>query len=411
MKVIKIAALILLSCTACSFDTRPLSEKYPSISKARSIGSKCSKTDSASVKREDHHPLGPTGGWHDAKENLVDYTREKKNVSNSLVMKNGCISGYLKFDEPGYLEARSYDDYLGDVYCGWSGEKLELKPTKEPVFVSLAVCSVGDGGLDQVHEVGWFPSGKEEGVIVFSTAHSAYDTNITAADLFQEKQLGNEYRFNDYAASEAISSNLKKRDLVSARKIVDRSFSILSSLKNSVDGATRRQIPARDLNKENWAMVLSYSMGLNLGKGDFEQDRKEMLSILSGDKKNRHLNCEIQEKMLPLNSWLNDQLLGKKTPLPEPVDGKINTTICSWNPDLVTRYLKGENSEEKFLKEIWPHSEFWVGVKYFVDGDRKQARPRLENYLKTVRASDHGFELAASAVLLDKIAQDKKKKK
>lgn len=397
--------LVLFSLTACSFDSRPLRAKNPSISKTRSLGTVCSKTDSASIKREDHHPLGPTGGWYGARDNLVDYSRTMKDVQNSLVMKNGCISGYVKFDKPGYLQARSYDDYLGDVYCGWSSEKLNIKPTKDPVFVSLGICAVGDGGLDQIHEVGWFAENKDEGILVFSTAHSATDTKISDADLFQTKQLGNEYRFNEDVAEAAICANLKKGNLEMARTIVKQSFSVLSSLKNSQD-TKGNQIPARDLNRDAWAEMISFSLGLNLGTEDFEQDKKEMLSILSGDPKNRHTKCEIQEKMLPLYSWLNDQLLNKKTPLSFD---KKDSTICSWNPQIAVDFLNGKEPQDEFVQDYYPHGEFWVGIKYYLDGKKQQAKTSFEKYLNTVKDPDRGFELAASANLLSKI-QNKKTK-
>lgn len=144
---------------------------FTQISKDRPIGTECSTSDSASVKRAPMHPLGPTGGWYESGNNLVDYNKTMVSDANHLEVRNGCISGYVRFDKPGYLQARSYDDYFGDVYCGWSPKKLQIKPTKDFVFVSLGICSVGDGGLDQVHEVAWFPDSGSTGTLVFSTAH------------------------------------------------------------------------------------------------------------------------------------------------------------------------------------------------------------------------------------------------
>jgi hypothetical protein len=208
--------------SACGPSVEHARKTFPAISKERPLCTKSSITDSASKRRASAHPLGPTGGWYDNNNNtLVDYTRTAQRDSNHLEMDNGCISGFVRFDKPGYLQARSYDDYFGDVYCGWSPKKLQIKPTEQFVFVSLGTCSVGDGGLDQVHEVAWFPENSSEGTLIFSTAHPSPGEKLSASETYRPSLLGNEYQFNETLATKTTADYLRKGDLAAAMKVVD----------------------------------------------------------------------------------------------------------------------------------------------------------------------------------------------
>ncbi len=277
-------ALTTTLITACGADLEADKKKYPALSTERLVGSKCGVNDSASVKRAAMHPLGPTGGWnlYGRENNQVDYSRTKKLAANYLVLDRGGISGYVKFDKPGYLQARSYDDIYGDVYCGWSPEKLEVNPTKDYVYVSLGTCSVGDGGLEQVHEVSWFPQGQQEGIIVFSSAHPEKPSPLTASDLYRPDLLGNESQFNDRLASETISDYLRQSNFKKANEVIDASRTLLSKMRDSVDGTTRKPISAKEMNREQWAMIQTYRLGLALGESNFDSLFEDLESTVNG---------------------------------------------------------------------------------------------------------------------------------
>lgn len=394
---------VALTLCACSLDMRPGSEKYQSISKERPLNSVCSIKDSASVRRESQHPLGPTGGWLYKDLTLVDYKRVMPHSSNFLTMKNGCISGFVKFDKPGYLQARSYDDFYGDVYCGWSDEKIHIKPVKEPVFVSISTCSVGDGGLDQIHEVAWFADGAKEGVLVFSSAHPQIQTLIGAADLYQKKALGNENFFNSQYAKEVLHSSLAKGDLNLAKRIVQDSFSILSGLRDAIDSKTQTPIKARNYHAEDWAMILSYSLGLQLDSKDFERDTKEMQDIVSGPGNSsfRHTNCKIQKDMSNVYVWLHKRIMGQSAALPVPE--KSDENICGYSPVAIANYFEGKLERDKFLQQAYPNQDFWMGIERYLAENKSEAKAHLLKYQKESKPTEHGFEPAACALLLKRL--------
>lgn len=382
---------------------RPGREKYKSISKERPLNSVCSKKDSASVRRESAHPLGPTGGWLYKDLTLVDYKRVMPQSGNFLAMKNGCISGFVKFDKPGYLQARSYDDFYGDVYCGWSDEKIYLKPVKEPVFVSISTCSVGDGGLDQIHEVAWFADDAKEGVLVFSSAHPQIQTAIGAADLYQKKALGNENFFNSQYAKEVLHSSLVKGDLNLAKRIVQDSFSILSGLRDAIDSKTQTQIKARNLHAEDWAMILSYSLGLEIASDDFERDMSEMQDIVSGpgDSSYRHTNCKIQKDMSNVYAWVHKRIMGQSAVVPLPE--KLDKNICGYNPVTIFKFFQGDIPKDNFLQEIYPNQDFWIGIERYLAENKSEAKAHLLKYQKESKPTEQGFEPALCALLLKKL--------
>ncbi|MDX2104829.1 MAG: hypothetical protein SFY67_00370 [Candidatus Melainabacteria bacterium] len=394
-----------LALSACSFDMRSASEKYPSISKTRPLNSSCGKTDSASVKREAQHPLGPTGGWLSPDLTKVDYEKVMPDTTNYLAMKNGVISGYVKFEKPGYLQARSYDDYYGDVYCGWSDQKIHLKKVDEPVFVSISTCSVGDGGLDQIHEVAWFPEGASEGILVFSSAYPQNQSKILASDLYQKELLGNQYSFGSQYARDALHASLIKGDLNLARQIVSDSFSNLSGLKNLMDSKTQTQIKSRDYHADDWAMILSYSLGLEIDSPDFERDMKEMLDIVAGpgNSSYRHTNCQIQKNMSPVYTWLHQSIMNKKKAiLPQLTDP--NQNIYGYNPIAIVEYLSGKLTKEKFLQVGYPNQDFWLGVEAYLARKKDLAKLHLQKYQKERKPTEHGFEPACSAILLERLS-------
>ncbi len=177
------------------------------------------------------------------------------------------LTGFVQFEEAGELKVRSYDDTYGSVYCGWSAAKLSLAASKNPTLVRFGRCAVGDGGLDQVHEVCWFARGKSEGKIIYSSAHPAPTFN--PVDLYRSGDLGNRIYFNDRLAFTTIEAALKLGRIPLAEQILKDSFGALERLENLVDGASGKPILARQYYREHWVRLMAFKLGLSLGKPDF----------------------------------------------------------------------------------------------------------------------------------------------
>jgi len=405
-----IATIFLLTVTAltaCSADLEADKQRFPGLSKERPVGSKCSLKDSASIRRATEHPLHPTGGWnlYGRENNQVDYSRTKQLDANCLILDRGGISGYVKFSEPGYLQARSYDDVYGDVYCGWSPDKLEIKPTKDYVYVALGTCSVGDGGLEQVHEVSWFPQGKIDGIIVFSSAHPCDKSKLTASDLYRPDLLGNQYQFNDSLAAAVISDYLRQGNFKKANEVIEASASKLRKMNDSVDGTTRKPIAARALNQGNWAMIQTYTLGLALGQPNFDSCFNNLESTINAPSRDSHSNCEAYRKLLPIYKWLNNKLVGK----PAKLDlSALERSYVDSEPNTISKYLLGETPESEFQRHSRGSAEFWIGVHRYLAGDKKRAKANFQKFLEQKNSDLMAFEIAAAAKLKDSCEQQTK---
>ncbi len=398
------SALVILTTalvTACGADIEADKRRFPAISHDRLVGSKCSLKDSASIRRALEHPFHPSGGWNllnynGSESNQIDYSRSKQLDANCLVLGQGGICGYVKFDKPGYLQARSYDDVYGDVYCGWSPDKLEIKPTKDYVYVSLRTCAVGDGGLAQVHEVSWFPKGEQEGIIVFSSAHPCDKSKLSAADLYRSDLLGNQYQFNDSVAAAVITDYLSQGNLKKANEVIDASMTLLSKMNDSVDGTTKKPIAARELHQENWAMIQTYKLGLALGQSNFDDCFNNLESTIDAPSRNSHSNCQAYKKLFPIYQWLNNKIVGK------PAKLDISTFESSYvdsEPITIGKYLLGETPEKEFQRHSRGSAEFWVGVNRYLAGDKKRAKENFQNFLEQKNSDLLAFEIAAAAKL------------
>lgn len=370
--------------------------KFAPISNSRPLGCKSGLDDSASIKRALMHPAGPTGGWY-GKKDIVEYDRTLARDSNMLVMRDNSISGFVKFDTPGRLQARSYDDYFGDVYCGWAPNTIQLKPTKEPVFVSLSLCTVGDGGLNQVHEVVWFPEGKKDGVLIFSTAHPMPGEALKASNTYSRDQLGNQYQFNAKLANDLLTEYLKTDNISEAETVITDSLKILQVMPDatSSDGP----VPAKSLHLDDWKMILGYKLGLALGRPDYAKAAAEYREILAAEYKTRH-NYDRPERMinqLPLYEWLNNLYAGKKSPVPS-FGKKENGILYSGDPIDITEYLTGMAEEERFLRRE-NTGEFWAAAKSYAEGNKKSAKQHLDKFFATRLNEDMAVEIGAAANL------------
>jgi hypothetical protein len=392
--------------TACGADTEAILEadkrRFPALSQDRLVGDKCSVKDSASVRRVAMHPLGPTGGWnlYGRENNQIDYSRTKKLAANYLVLDRGGISGYVKFDKPGYLQARSYDDVYGDVYCGWSPDKLEIKPTKDYIYVSLGTCSVGDGGLEQVHEVSWFPQGQQEGIIVFSSAHPDKPSPLTAADLYRPDLLGNEYQFDDLLAAKTIADYLRQGNLQKADEVITASLTLLSKMRDEVDGPTGKPIAAKEVNQEHWAMIQTFRLGLALGESNFDSRFDDLESTINGPYRGSHRECLTYKKLFPIYKWLNEKVTAKITDKTKQIDiSKLERGLVDHEPDTIGQFLLGKTSAHDFRRTSRGSAEFWIGINHYLQGDKKTARENFQKFLEQDNSDLLAFEIAAAAKL------------
>lgn len=383
--------------SSCQIDVGSSKLQFPRISTERKLGSACGPGDSASIKRAPFHPLGPTGGWYENAKTLVDYSRTIKRDSNYLTLRDGRICGYVKFDTAGYLQARSYDDYFGDVYCGWAPIKLPLKPTKDPVYVSLSLCAVGDGGLDQIHEVAWFPIRSKTGVLVFSTAHPNAGPPVSTIDLFRKELLGNEYQFNESLAREVIVDYLRDGKFSEARTTIADSIAILSSLKGAVDFSTQQPISALVLHRGNWVEMLLFKLGLATGEPEFESLSKKLEEMLDHPDKSHGSSDNVVGPMLPLYGWLNDRLNGKRSEVPL---SSGPPKVVGHDPAVIARYMHDEMAEGDFIRRSWFSAEFWVGVRKYLNGEPKLAQTHLKKFLNDSHSVWYPFEVATAAKLL-----------
>jgi hypothetical protein len=369
--------------------------KYEPISKSRPLGCKSGMDDSASIKRSVMHPTGPTGGWY-GKGDIVDYDRKLARDSNMLVMRDNSISGFVKFDKPGYLQARSYDDYFGDVYCGWAPNTIQIQPTKEPVFVSLSLCSVGDGGLDQVHEVIWFPESKKEGVLIFSSAHPMPGPPLKASSTYSKEQLGSAYQFNSTLANDLVTEYLRDGKISEAEEVISDSLKVLGGMRDYE--SSEGPVPAKKFHLREWKEILGYKLGLSLGKPSFVKAAAEYSDILKAEASNSHSKMpERVQNHMPLYQWLNQLYAGKKQPIPSFGEREKNHFYSS-DPIDITDYLTDKVEEEKFVR-IQNDGEFWVAVKNFASGNMKSAKQHIDRFLGKRHYGGMAVEIAAAANL------------
>lgn len=402
-----LCAIVLASVAACNLppSVETMKRQHPPISQSRPLGTACSETDSASVKRAAFHPLGPTGGWY-ARKPFVDYSRTLDRPTNHLVLGE-MITGYVKFPESGYLQSRSYDDYFGDVYCGWSPNKLYLKPTKQHVYVALDCCAVGDGGLDQVHEVCWFPDGKSEGVLIFSTAHPSPEPKLRPADLYQRAFLGNQYQFDQRMFTELMTDDLQQGDLTHADLVCKDALTVLGKMRDGVDGSTRKPIAAKELHHRDWLAPLAYRAGLCIGEPCFGDALQDLESTTSGTSlTGARYDDQAMHDMVPLYKWL-DQAIRSKTVV--PLTGvKSTQRLYGHDPELIAGFVQPDlklppppSNAKRYKGEV---SSFWRGVKAYLRHDYPVAQQRFEQFLHNERHGDtDAFEVAVAAKLRDKL--------
>ncbi len=396
---ISIAAMTFMS--ACGDIYEAEKKHLPSISKSRPIGTASGPTDAASIKRIKLRMPGADSAWIYSNDDFIDTKRTKDVKANSLTPFEGAVVGFVKFDKPGYLQERVYNDFYGDVYSGWSPRKLELKPSKQPVYISLKLGDLGQ--TDVVQEVCWFPEGAKNGVLIYSSAYPDVGDKLTAADVYGPEQLGNKYQFHQGIASNAIICNLKNGQFDAAQKILDDSAKLLNSMVDGTDGSSGKKISKHDVNAQSWATLRTYELGMALGEPSFNAKRIELEKVLNGPHWPATTADPTEREyrdMLPIYAWLNQQLVGKRTPLPKP--DKEKSYIAGHDPNAVTQYLEADKASEGALAgDLFSTKDFWIAVKNFLRKDFKESDKDLTEFLNDRQFDGNAFEIAAAAKLKD----------
>ncbi len=207
--------------------------------------------------------------------------------------------GYLEVKEPGRLAARAYDDVYGSVYCGWSPDALELNSTGKPQLVSLSTCAVGDGGLDTVHEVCWFPRGGKSGIILYSSAFPG--PRYHPVELYRPADLNVQQ-----PGFEVIDAALALGDATLAAQVIEASFAMLARERDLVSGSTGKPIPAREFYRNIRVRLQAYRLGLRVDAADFEALAAELERELALPLPYPCASCGALAARLPLYRQLHE---------------------------------------------------------------------------------------------------------
>jgi hypothetical protein len=385
--------------------------RYPALSAARAPGSGCGPEDSASVRRRRFHPRFPTGGWGSVA--LVDEQRKPDHGGTGVVAIGNELAGFVRFDQPGRLRARSYDDVYGEVYCGWAPREVEYTPGEEPTYMAFSRCAVGDGGLDQVHELCWFPAGAEDGEVVFSTAHPD-PTSLELHEVYRERHYsqissvgGAEYFvLNEREALRILQSLLLARKADEARTVVHEVVANLPKLPQAVSGATGESIPGRQVYAREW---LTFSL-LEAGLGLFDERSAVALErareVVDGVHDHCH-PCDLARPLLPMYGWAVARVNGHHLPVPTPpADAR---PVHGWNPRVIAEVLGDPSVSDATLRRgaLTTGGEttyFWLALREHLAGDDSEARRYLEAYLDGPGHVLRPFELSAAVVLSGRLS-------
>jgi hypothetical protein len=385
-------------------------QKYDRISSDRLPGTKCRIKDAVSVKRRFVHPRWPAGGWGKVAEIDIDRHRDTagKNVFTSI---GGEIAGYVQFPVPGKIIMRCYDDMYGDVYCGWSPVFVQYEPQPKPVYVVFSTCAMGDGGLDQVHELCWFPEGKDEGVILYSSAH-AEKNDLEPYEVFLPRHIGvfvgsGETRFfffSNYESSRVLKSLLRAGKIDQARRLVTANIGNARYLPSGVDGSTQALIPAEKFHCEIWANLLLVKAGIDVFDYSSQESLLKAKDILAKGKDFCIANAYTAD-LLDLYLWVADSVQGKQMTLPD-IPGMARR-VHGHDPHFIVKILSDSMISDITLgiSELSRGVElyFWLGLREYISGNCQEALRYLYLFINKSTNQLDSFELAAAATLVAQI--------
>lgn len=380
-------------------------ERFGLISPSRPVGAPCAPGDTASITRRPQHPLGPTGGWRGAP--LLDPARSYSGSENQFLYFNGAVSGYVRYPIAGELKARSYDDVYGAVYCGFSPERLQVAPTDAPVFVRFPTCVVGDGGLNEVTEICWFPAGSATGSVVYSSAHPGA-TTLTAADVYRAEDLVTEFgapsdRRTVIRIGEArtvLHHLLLRGDSDGARRVVEYLSARLPHHAGHVDGVTAAPIPSEVGYCDTWfaLTVTEAALGVRTERAIERLTAAVALIDRPGS------TCRGPARaLLPLYRWLAERLAGRDPPLPTPLSPPAARPVHGYDPAFIGELLRNPKKTDRTLPAAafalgGRSSFFWLGVREYLAGNGTEAA-RYWSLFRREPPADNLFELGVIAAL------------
>lgn len=370
----------------------------PRIAKSRPVGSPCGPKDSASAKRADSHPLGPTGGW----SSIFSYepARTKDLAESAITFFDGAYTGFLRLPGSGTVKIRAYDNVYGAVYCGWSPRSFHVDASDRAVFFRLGTCSVGDGGVETVHEICWFPDGQEEGRLILSSGHSSsIGAPLEPADIFVEamkSELGTSW---SSLSSDVILSFAKQGNLPEAQRLARLALQNFKSQPSAVEWSTKRPVPPEELRADEWVSLLSLDIASNIAVGDFPaaEEQLERLRVFAGTALKFCHSCAEIERMIPLFRWVLEVERNMKGGAPRPALPKVESThIYAHNPVDMVKVLT-QPASVPFSHSQHAEYEFWIGYRLLLDGDRNAAASSLEKFLASSTVRNHPFEAIIAA--------------
>lgn len=387
--------------------------KYGLISKERPVGTNCYVEDTASIKRRSSHPRNPTGGWRLKAE--IDTSRHHDKIKNDFDLIGGEIAGCVHFPVSGKLAVRSYDDVYGSVYCGWSPSFVEYKVQQKPIYVVFPTCSVGDGGLDQVHEICWFPENDDEGIVLYSSAHTK-KTELKAHEIFLPRHFGPFYQqgdkkyfsLNDHEADRIFDSMLIAGQLDQAKVEISRILDRLEHLAPVIDGSTRKPIPTDQFYCDEWVKILFLKSGVDL----FNPAAKDSLSkareiITNGNKYCFQSPYAID--LIDFYEWTVMRVQGSDIPTPQTKESA--NRVHGYDPRRIAKILSDPRLSDSTLKKSalthgGQSTYFWLGIREYLSDNANEAYRYLSLYINHPNRGSNDFELSAAASLLAKMKQN-----
>ncbi len=405
-----LAALFAASCENPWEKAKADAKKYPPIAAARTVGTPCFETDSASVQRVPRHPLGPTGGWH-GKTAILDPARTSDTAAGTFREFAGEFVGYVKFDTEGVLKIRSYDNVYGTVYCGWSPNTVAYTPQAKAVYLRMGSCGVGDGGLAQETEICWFPKGEKEGRIVYTTAHRekrSGDEHLYYSPehigTLSERNGKKIYYYQDFQARGIFRSLLTSGKSEEAHELVLATLPNFEYMAGAIEGSSRKPIPPKEFHAAEWKSLLFMKAGFELFEPSGIEAIEEAQKILTGAK--FCFDCDYAKELVQYYRWAVLAVQGKKPELPLPSPDSKH--VHGYDPAFVHKVLSDPSLTEATLKKFdfslgGESTYFWLGLRSYLTGNMPAAEADLRKFLTKPNNGQIEFEASAALTILEKI--------
>lgn len=404
---------LLLACSDPEVQIEQDKQIYDPISTTRSPGTTCYPGDSADIQRQQVHPRGPTGGWYGSRPQL-DPNRQADQITNQLDWIGGDLAGYVRFPVAGRLQMRSYDDLYGAVYCGWSPDSIDYDLSENSTYVTFSPCSVGDGGLDQVHELCWFPEHEEVGSILYSTAFPD-PRDLSPHLIFLPRHIGRFssqgdeqiiYYYNDREANQIFHSLLAADQIEQTRHLISTQIANIEFLPDAIEGTTGKPLPSFQVHCDQWLDLLLLQAGLELADPISNDALSRIQQILSQGQGHCSTRSTRIVDLMDYYRWTVDQMQGLDSPIPPPPDRPYRAR--GYDPQLIAQILMDPRLTDETLGKSrlsagGQSSYFWLGLREYLDGDQKQASRYLTLFIDHSRPGSHTFERAAAAALRARI--------